>query len=90
MYDGAGAIKRAYDDYQEGKLQNGRTGIMIHYVISEVDRGLPILVREIQCKTPETLEELETRIHEQEHEIIVEGTALAIIKLWEDRASQSS
>jgi phosphoribosylglycinamide formyltransferase len=84
-YDGAGAIRRAYDDYHKGKLENNRTGIMIHYVIDEVDRGEPIVVREIQCKTPETLDELTNRMHEQEHGIIVEGTALAIIKLWEER-----
>jgi phosphoribosylglycinamide formyltransferase len=84
-YDGAGAIKRAYDDYHKGKLEHDKTGIMIHYVISEVDRGTPIVVREIQCKTSETLDELTNRIHAQEHDLIVEGTAMAIIKLWEDR-----
>jgi len=85
MYDGINAIERAYADFQNGKLENGRTGIMIHYLISEVDRGTPILVREIECKSEETLEELTERIHEQEHQIIVEGTAMAIIKLWEGR-----
>lgn len=85
MYDGVNAIERAYEDFQNGKLENGRTGIMIHYVISEVDRGTPILVREIECRSGETLEELTERIHEQEHQIIVEGTAMAIIKLWEER-----
>ena len=85
MYDGINAIERAYNDFQTGKLENGRTGIMIHYVISEVDRGQPILIREIECKNEETLEDLTERIHEQEHQIIVEGTAMAIIKLWEDR-----
>ena len=89
-YDGAGAIKRAYDDYHKGKLEHDRTGIMIHYVISEVDRGTPIVVREVQCKTPETLDELTNRIHEQEHDLIVEGTAMAIIKLWDDRKGGSS
>jgi phosphoribosylglycinamide formyltransferase len=84
-YDGAGAIKRAYDDYQKGLLEHDRTGIMLHYVIDEVDRGAPILVREIACKTPETLDELTNRIHEHEHQVIVEGTAMAIIKIWEDR-----
>lgn len=84
-YDGAGAIKRAYDDYHKGKLEHDKTGIMIHYVISEVDRGAPIVVREIQCTPLETLTELENRIHQQEHTLIVEGTAMAIIKLWENR-----
>lgn len=106
-YDGIDAIKRAFDDYHKGKLEHGRTGIMIHYVrdsiqvfakvllltdlqvISEVDRGTPIVVREIECRTPETLEQLTERIHEQEHELIVEGTAMAIHNLWEQRSKES-
>lgn len=86
MYDGIEAIARAYEDYQKGKLDNDETGIMIHYVISEVDRGEPIVVRKIKCNTPETLEELKTRIHEHEHQLILEGTAMAIIRLWEERS----
>jgi len=89
MYDGINAIERAYKDFQDGKLKNGRTGIMVHYLISEVDRGTPILVREIECRTGETLDELTERIHEHEHQIIVEGTAMAIIKLWEERTGGS-
>ncbi|KAH7412464.1 formyl transferase [Cadophora sp. MPI-SDFR-AT-0126] len=85
MYDGIDAIKRAYDDYHKGRLVDDTTGIMIHYVISEVDRGQPIIVREIKCRTPETLEELSERVHEQEHELILKGTAMAIHNLWEER-----
>jgi len=60
---------------------------MIHYVISEVDMGEPIVVREIQCKTRETLEELKTGMHEVQHELIVEGAGMAITKLWKERSS---
>jgi phosphoribosylglycinamide formyltransferase len=84
-YDGAGAIRRAWQDFQSGKLEGGRTGAMIHYVISEVDRGEPILVREVECIEGESLEELEGRIHDVEHEIIVKGTGLAIVELWRKR-----
>ncbi|KAI0203963.1 formyl transferase [Astrocystis sublimbata] len=76
MYDGAGAIKRAYEDFQAGKLKNGITGIMIHYVVEEVDRGAPVLTQEIKIEEGESLEELEQRIHGCEHEIIVKATAL--------------
>jgi phosphoribosylglycinamide formyltransferase len=85
-YDGIDAIKRAYDDYHKGKLEHDRTGIMIHYVVPEVDRGEPIVVREIKCKTPETLEELKDRMHAEEHQLILEGTAMAIHNLWEERS----
>ena len=59
---------------------------MVHYVIGEVDRGEPIVVREVQCKTPETLDELKTRMHLEEHQLILEGTAMAIHNLWEERS----
>lgn len=84
-YDGAGAIERAFEDFQIGKLENDTTGIMIHYVISEVDRGQPIVVRQIKCQVSETLDELKTRIHSQEHQLILEGTAIAIHNIWEER-----
>ncbi|KAL2172986.1 formyl transferase [Thermothelomyces heterothallicus CBS 202.75] len=74
-YDGAGAIERAFNDFKAGKLENNRTGIMVHYVIDKVDRGEPILVREIECHEGEDLHQLEERIHSHEHELIVEATA---------------
>lgn len=77
-YDGAGAIERAYQDFHDGKLENNKTGIMIHYVIAEVDRGAPIITREIECREGETLEDLEQRIHSHEHDLIVEATAKVV------------
>jgi phosphoribosylglycinamide formyltransferase len=47
------------------------------------------VVREVECRTPETLEQLTERMHEQEHELIVEGTAMAIHNLWEQRLKES-
>lgn len=84
-YDGTRAIARAHEDFQAGTLARGCTGVMIHYVISEVDRGEPILVREVAIGEGESLAQLEDRIHAVEHEAIVEGTGLAIEKLWRDR-----
>lgn len=51
---------------------------MIHYVIAEVDRGAPILTREIECRQGETLQDLEQRIHSHEHDLIVEATAKVV------------
>ncbi|KAI2635362.1 formyl transferase [Xylaria nigripes] len=90
MYDGAGAINRAYDDFKAGKLKNGITGIMIHYVVEEVDRGAPILTQEIQIQENETLEELEQRIHGYEHELIVRATALLAQKIVSAKTSATS
>lgn len=73
QFDGIEAIERAYKAFQAGELKDGKTGAMVHEVVAEVDRGTPVIVREIECKKGESLEELQTRIHEVEHEIIVEG-----------------
>ncbi|KAL3420249.1 phosphoribosylglycinamide formyltransferase [Phlyctema vagabunda] len=80
-YDGAGAIDRAFNDFQNGTLKDGRTGVMVHYVVAKVDSGEVILQQEIPCRTGETLEELESRIHEIEHSIIVRGTAEAVSRI---------
>ncbi|KAI8624663.1 formyl transferase [Xylariaceae sp. FL1651] len=89
-YDGAGAIKRAYEDFKAGKLENGITGIMIHYVVEEVDRGAPILTQEVQIQDGESLEELEQRIHGYEHELIVKATALLAEKIVAAKRSRTS
>jgi phosphoribosylglycinamide formyltransferase len=74
QFDGIEAIKRAHDAFQAGQLKDGKTGVMVHEVVAEVDRGTPIVVREIECKQGESLEGLEGRIHTVEHQIIVEAT----------------
>lgn len=79
QFNGAHAIDRAWEAFQKGEIE--KTGIMIHYVISEVDMGEPILIREIPCKAGESLDDLEQRIHENEWELIVEGTKVAIEKM---------
>jgi phosphoribosylglycinamide formyltransferase len=37
---------------------------MVHRVVAEVDRGEPLVVREIEMVKGETKEELETKIHQ--------------------------
>ncbi|KAF4976942.1 hypothetical protein FZEAL_6477 [Fusarium zealandicum] len=74
-YNGASAIERAYDDCQAGTLEKGRTGIMVHYVIAEVDMGKPILTQEIPCSKSDSLEDLQTRMHAAEHGLLVKAIA---------------
>ncbi|KAL9035866.1 MAG: hypothetical protein Q9214_006394 [Letrouitia sp. 1 TL-2023] len=81
LYDGTDAIKRAYRDFQDGKLKDNRTGLMIHYVIEEVDRGEPILIEEIECSKDESLHQLQERFHAREHELIVNATAKVVQEL---------
>ncbi|GAB7355229.1 hypothetical protein MBLNU459_g5781t1 [Dothideomycetes sp. NU459] len=87
QYNGAHAIERAYKDFQDGKVD--KTGIMVHYVISEVDMGEPILIREIGIRENESLDELEQRIHQNEWEVIVQGTQKAVATLWKGQGISS-
>jgi len=78
-FNGAHAIERAWNAFQEGKIK--KTGVMIHYVIEEVDEGEPIVVKEIEMYKDESLEALEERIHKVEHQAIVEGANMALASL---------
>ncbi|KAI9024370.1 phosphoribosylglycinamide formyltransferase [Phycomyces nitens] len=71
QFDGAHAIERAYEAFQKGQITH--TGVMVHKVIADVDRGQVILQREIPILKTDSLEDLEARIHSVEHEIIVQG-----------------
>ncbi|KZT57471.1 phosphoribosylglycinamide formyltransferase [Calocera cornea HHB12733] len=71
-FDGANALGRAYDAFKAGEIKN--TGVMVHRVVPEVDRGEPVVVREVEIKEGDSLEDLEARVHEIEHRIIVEAT----------------
>lgn len=56
---------------------------MIHNVISEVDMGKPILVREIPFVkgVDEDLEKFEQKVHEVEWGAVIEGIEIAISQL---------
>ena len=73
QFDGAGAIERAYEAFQKGEITY--SGAMIHRVVKEVDKGEPIVIRQIDFVKGESMEEYETRLHLVEHEIIVEATS---------------
>lgn len=75
-FDGAGAIERAFEAWQKGEIE--KTGVMIHHVIHVVDRGEPIVVKEIEFKKGDTLEDLEERIHAVEHVEIVNATRITL------------
>ena len=54
---------------------------MIHYVIEQVDMGQHIVVRDVELRKNETLQQLEERFHSIEHDAIVEGTKIALERL---------
>ena len=71
-FDGTGAIERSYEAFQKGEVD--RVGAMVHRVVKEVDRGEPVVVREVEIKKGEPLEAYEARLHRTEWEMIVEAT----------------
>ncbi|KAL3488721.1 formyl transferase-domain-containing protein [Aspergillus germanicus] len=72
-FNGANAIERAHQAWLEGKIE--KTGVMIHNVISEVDMGKPILVREIPFVkgVDEDFHAFEQKVHEIEWGVVIEG-----------------
>lgn len=62
---------------------------MIHHVIEQVDRGEPILVKDIVIHSGETLEQLTERMHGFEHELIVNATAIKAKQIVEKRQSST-
>lgn len=69
---GAHCIERAWEEWKRGERM--KTGVMVHYVIAEVDMGEPVVQMEVEIEGCETLEELQGRMHGCEHGLIVEGT----------------
>ena len=70
-FPGTHAIERAFDAFQRGEISH--TGVMVHLVPDEgVDNG-PVLAQEIvPIENDDTLETLETRIHQVEHRLLVD------------------
>ncbi|MBI5950601.1 MAG: phosphoribosylglycinamide formyltransferase [Chloroflexi bacterium] len=70
-FPGTHAIERAYEAFQRGEIEH--TGVMVHLVPDEgVDDG-PVLATEIvPIHKDDTLETLETRVHQTEHHILVQ------------------
>lgn len=70
-FPGVDAIRRAWEAARQGATN--RTGVMLHLVPDEgVDSGPVLMVREIEIGRDESLESLEARTHELEHELVVE------------------
>lgn len=82
-FNGSDAIGRAYKAFQRGEISS--TGVMVHYVIEEVDMGKPILVQEVEIREGDSQEDLEERIHQNEWKLIVEAMGKVLADLEEQR-----
>lgn len=71
---GIRAIERAYDEFAHGL--RSRTGVMIHEVPDEgVDSGPTLAVEEVPIIPGDQLTDLEARIHQVEHRLLVDTVA---------------
>ncbi|KAI9708227.1 MAG: hypothetical protein M1820_004181 [Bogoriella megaspora] len=87
-YVGAHGIHDAWTRFQEGTLEGGRTGVMVHEVVEEVDRGEAVVWREIEMREGETEGEFEERVHGVEHEIVVEAVRVVGERVWRERRGE--
>ena len=71
-FPGTHAIERAWEAYQCGELDH--TGVMVHLVPDErVDDGPVVTQAIVPIRPYDTLETLETRIHETEHRLLIQA-----------------
>ena len=75
-FDGVNGIQRAFEAFERGEIDH--SGVMVHKVIREVDRGEPVLVRTVEIKKEDTLEDFEQRVHQTEWGAIVEATRIVL------------
>ncbi len=70
QFPGTDAIGRAFRAYQQGEIK--KTGIMVHLVPDEgVDNGPILETKEVPFYPTDTLENVEQRVHQAEHTILV-------------------
>lgn len=70
-FPGTDAIARAFEAFAHGEITH--TGVMVHWVVPEVDAGPPLATAEVLIYPEETLADLEARVHETEHRLLVEA-----------------
>lgn len=82
-FAGVNAIERAWHAYQNKEISH--TGVMVHLVPDEgVDLGPVLMQRIVEIKPTDTLKDLEKRVHQCEHVLLVE-TIQEIIHQSEDK-----
>ena len=71
QFAGVNSIQRAFAAFQRGEIDH--SGVMVHYVIPEVDAGDVIIMEEVPLEADDTLEAFTARMHAAEHRLLVEA-----------------
>lgn len=82
QFPGKDAIKSAYDNFKLGKVN--KTGIMVHYVVEEIDAGEVIETLEVPIYKNDTEEILRHRIRYYEKFILIHGIQKVLTKFMGD------
>lgn len=69
MFPGTHSVEAAYHAFRRGEIEH--TGVMVHYVDEGVDTGPVIATRDVPIYPTDTLKDLEQRVHEAEHQLLV-------------------
>jgi len=80
-FSGTDAIARAFEAFQRGEIEY--TGVMVHSVPDEgMDNGPVIATETVPIYPDDTLETLEVRVHEAEHQVIMEAIQKVLDDFW--------
>jgi formyltetrahydrofolate-dependent phosphoribosylglycinamide formyltransferase len=76
QFAGTHAIQRAYEAFQRGEIDH--TGVMVHWVVPEVDAGPVIASAAAPIQAGDSLADLEARVHALEHRLLVDAIKMAL------------
>lgn len=79
QFPGTHAIQRAFEAFQRGEIDH--TGVMVHWVVPEVDAGPVIVSEAVPIFPSDTVDDLEARVHAVEHRLLVEAIRRALGEL---------
>ncbi|WP_251574203.1 phosphoribosylglycinamide formyltransferase [Limosilactobacillus agrestimuris] len=74
-YPGLHSIERAFNDRKK------QTGVTVHYIDSGLDTGPIIAQRRVPILATDTIDSLEARIHETEHQLYPEAVKQVLTEL---------
>lgn len=74
-YPGLHSIERAFNDHRK------QTGVTVHYIDSGLDSGPIIAQRHVPILPDDTVDRLEARVHETEHQLYSEAVKQVLTEL---------
>lgn len=77
QFAGTKAIERAFTAYEAGEITH--SGCMVHFAVPEVDAGSVIAQAEVPINASDSLADFAARMHEAEHQIIVEAVQKILV-----------